>query len=761
MSQLNQAKTYKINQILHDSICKNGLHNVILKLNGHLVTFGFVHTKPYEGDIIECDLIPRDDHETYKFTKYKMYLPLGESAQIQRINKLLQDNNLKYNYNEINTFFSTFFYGKNFWINLFKTFLKTKLDDYDEINKNYLNYITIVGEHISIYFNSLIGHFKEELNKLNIKLNHKQYTDLYLHPNFGFDIESWSIKDLYVLLDVEGFGIKTIIQLAIGFEVSKKTIIEFVIIYCLKNCSNGSVCIQDDFDVMIMEIKNQKNLEGEIDLIEKILTKNLYDKIINKMILKNKIIKVSNYLYDFSLFNSEMSIAFGLHKINNNLIKLIDDPGKINKFITEYQVKPGLYLNKEQVTGITNVFSNNVSIIYGKAGTGKSSLLAGLLSTINWINKNIGVYFLTPTAKAKMKLYEDILKDWDEYKENIRTINSFIYTNDISSYKDTNLFVIDETSMVDIKLMSQTIEILTKVPNPVILFLGDIRQLPSIGPGDFLNNIINSNCYSSTELTQVVRNGGIITKILDKIIDGNTINPKDIESDNEFKWIIPTDKDYSKYINENIKPDTMIIAATNRLINDLTDKIRDIKYPDNKTYNEYTFMDKDYNKITLKVGDPVIHGQNFNQDGLFNGMTGEIVEIVKSYNVTKSSNITKIKVLFDNKYKIFDSDSEFIKHLRPAYMITVHKSQGQEYPHIIIVLADSQLLNRNTLYTAISRAKKSVTLISTEKILNKAIERKNTRISLLENMFKYINTYVFNDSDNLESVCKNFISKFN
>ena len=83
-------KNYKITEILHASLCKNNSYNVILKLNGHLVTFGFMGIKPYEGDIIECDLIPRDDHTSYKFNTYKVYLPLGEIAQIQRINKVLR-----------------------------------------------------------------------------------------------------------------------------------------------------------------------------------------------------------------------------------------------------------------------------------------------------------------------------------------------------------------------------------------------------------------------------------------------------------------------------------------------------------------------------------------------------------------------------------------------------------------------------------------------------------------------------------------------
>jgi exodeoxyribonuclease V alpha subunit len=286
--------------------------------------------------------------------------------------------------------------------------------------------------------------------------------------------------------------------------------------------------------------------------------------------------------------------------------------------------------------------------------------------------------------------------------------------------------------------MNEMLDILGQIPNVSVLFLGDIRQLPSIGPGDFLNNIIQSGLIVSTELTQVVRNSGVITEVLDKITEGTMLVPSDYTNTPGFQWIVPTNKNYLSYITQCIKtPDDMIISATNRAINELTDEIRKIKNPNENQLTSFKYVDKDFNKITLKVGDPVILGQNFNADGLFNGMTGKITEISNSYNVIKMMNITKIQVQFDDGYFTFDSDSEYIKHLKPAYMITVHKSQGQEYPNIIVVLSESQLLNRNTLYTAISRAKNSVCLIVTEKVLAKAIKRKNKRNTLLVSMLGY------------------------
>jgi DNA replication protein DnaC len=139
-----------------------------------------------------------------------------------------------------------------------------------------------------------------------------------------------------------------------------------------------------------------------------------------------------------------MSIAQLLNNINKNksITECLNfDINIIDNYIQNYKVKNDLYLNSQQKNGIKEVFLSNVSIIYGKAGTGKSSLLGGLLNTIEFLNNQFGeqqiqVLFLTPTANAKMKLYEDILKDYINYKDNIKTINSFCYMELIDCYKN-------------------------------------------------------------------------------------------------------------------------------------------------------------------------------------------------------------------------------------------------------------------------------------------------------------------------------------
>lgn len=739
-----QNKIYKISEIVHKSLCKNNMYNVILKLNGHLITFGFMGLNPFEGDIIECDLIPRDDHSSYKFNTYKIFLPLGEITQIHRINKILLNENIEYNYNVVVNYFKKFSYGDNFWLNTYKEFTKLNNQNCEYPNDQNMEYLKIVGTHISKYFYSLMQHFKKELETMGVKLSHGQYVELFLHPEFGFPIDKWNVNNLFYLFQIDCFSLKTILNIAYGMNICEDDYLKLIIIYSLNNNYQGSTCIEYSYYKMLDQIMGQKSIEKMFTQIEKKLTEKLFEKIIKELIAENKLILINNYLCTSELFNCEITIGKILNTINRiNSIKskLNLDLDHLISYISNYQIKPKLYLNEQQQKSIIQVFLSNITVTHGKAGTGKSSLLAGLLNVIDNINDNyknpIGVYFLTPTAKAKMKLHDDILKDYTNYKSNIRTINSFNCTS-LNDFKQINLFVIDETSMVDVNLMCSMLKIIVDIPNSSILFLGDIRQLPSIGPGNVLSDIINSNCFPVTELVTVVRNGGVITEVLDKITQGEMLNPSDYKSTPDFRWIIPSDKNYIKYITQSIGfPDCMIITMTNKLIYDLTGHIRKIKNNKESELDSFEYTDKDFNKIILKTGDPVIFSQNFNREGLFNGMSGHIIEIVKSYNVTKMTPIIKIKVQFEDLFFTFDSDSEYIKHLKPAFMITIHKSQGQEYENVTIILPESKLLNRNTLYTGISRAKKSVTLIVGEKILSKAISKKAKRKSLLIDIIRF------------------------
>jgi hypothetical protein len=259
------------------------------------------------------------------------------------------------------------------------------------------------------------------------------------------------------------------------------------------------------------------------------------------------------------------------------------------------------------------------------------------------------------------------------------------------------------------------------------------------------------------------------------------------DCNHEFTWIQPKNNNEKELLIDNIRKDSKykIITTTNSLISELTDDIRNIKNPqdENEPKKEY----KEDKKI-FRVGDPVIHCKNNNELGLVNGNDGYVVNIelhkkIIVDNKGKVVNNKKIIVEYDknngeiltnynkndnmefpydeDKYYIeYDVYDKIINELNPAYMITIHKSQNQEYAHIIVVLCKSIMLNRNLLYTALSRAKQTIILISTEENLKKCIKRKVKRNSLLDYIFRYYNNkqliefidyYKNNESNNNEN----------
>jgi exodeoxyribonuclease V alpha subunit len=329
--------------------------------------------------------------------------------------------------------------------------------------------------------------------------------------------------------------------------------------------------------------------------------------------------------------------------------------------------------------------------------------------------------------------------------------------------------------MIDIYLLNDFLNITQEI-NCTLVFLGDNRQLPSVGPGCILDKLISCPIFKITELIHVVRNGGNITKILDKVIDGENITISDCDDKKEFIWIEPKPEGEQSLLLDtiNINSSNTVIAITNNLIEQVTDNIREIKNPQSKSnpideYIKYPRTNSKKNiKIIYRVGDPVIHSKNNNKESLANGTQGIISKIIFENDDKLKPKIVQVKYKKNYKHKIDDDsknnientncdfldkddrivdyevDSDMINYLFPAYMITAHKSQGQEYENIIVVLNKSRLLNRNILYTALSRAQKSIILISSKENLEKC-KRKVKRNSLLDYMFTYYNSEYDND----------------
>jgi len=734
---------YIINKIIFKK--ENPINNfyLILLTKDNYKLFGFNNFIPMKDDIIVSDsknIIIKDSNKELEFKNVQFLLPETEHEQKIRLLHILNgDANIIDNFNKI----CKIKYGNEFWVNFYKWCLELQEIDNYEID----NFISTVFNYIIKYVCSFLQPFKKILSdEYNIKnLNHKQLMTLYKHKNFGPNIKSWNITGLKLLYEISGFSEETILKIARGLKMSINEISQLIIIGIF--IKNGSTYIKYNYN-------NWLDYLSEYYDDIKTLSNDTFNNIIEDLIDSKDIIVINeDLLCYYYLYEKELSIAKTLIKIQYNEEKMsfLDF---LNLKETSIKITLNdIYINdnpldEEQKNGIFGIFTNKISIIHGQAGTGKSTLLTGLLSCIEAFEyktkTDISIYFLTPTASAVQRIKDILSEKWDNLKKYyFGTLHGFIakLKNNIKNISDNsfNIFIIDESSMIDILLLNELLPLLINY-NIIILFLGDIRQLPSIGSGNILHDIIKctiSNIESSfkifncTELINTYRydDKKILKNIINKILSGYDINEIDYINNlnNEFKLIIP-DHNIKEIIKNECKNNDTIITPLNQNISKYTNTIRDIINPDKKEF--------DYNNFIFRIGDPIIYTKNdYNECNLFNGLTGKVIDIF-NYD---DENIIHLKISRDDKKDdyTFISNQQYLKFLRPAYMISVHKSQGREYDNILILLTESRILNKNLLYTAITRAKKSVTLISSLKLLNKTIKKKEKRKTLLKYMIIY------------------------
>jgi exodeoxyribonuclease V alpha subunit len=294
-----------------------------------------------------------------------------------------------------------------------------------------------------------------------------------------------------------------------------------------------------------------------------------------------------------------------------------------------------------------------------------------------------------------------------------------------------------------------------------LIAMGDIRQLPSINIGDIFYRIkLCREYFNYNELTKIIRSTNELLISVDDILDGKL--PRVNKS---FKFV-----KVDMFNNFDIKPiilnnynleNSIIITMTNQSVDKYTKIIRDVLNPLDKINDKFIIKEIEYNYNIYRIGDPVVHTKNFNNEGLYNGMTGKIIEI----NLIKESDNFQVLVLFNTgltyKYNTIKATDNKFKYLKPSYIITVHKSQGQEYENVFVIIDNLRMANLNLLYTAITRGKEYVTIISTSSLLKKCINNICVRNSLLDYMITFKLTYN-TEEHNIEhfKTYYNFISEY-
>ena len=432
-------------------------------------------------------------------------------------------------------------------------------------------------------------------------------------------------------------------------------------------------------------------------------------------------------IYLSSNLRSERHIAECLNGFMHQMKSQIYNPDDIDWFFTQYEQSFGIRLAPEQAEAVRKALTNPVSIISGGPGTGKTQTLNAIISAIQLLSPDAVVKACAPTGKAAIRVSELTGKSASTIHRMLK-IGPFLEAVKGGELKCDFLFV-DEFSMVDIDLCSKLFDAINDCGRIVIV--GDYNQLPSVGPGLVLRDLIACKAIPVTLLRHVFRQGShsLITLNANEIINHPPEKKPDLKYDHakggEFYFIKEKDpRRIIKYITASIKQakgaygytlENVQVLAPVRFgdlgVDNLNLSLQQVLNPNGRAY---PYQDKDF-----RINDKVIHTKNNYDLEVFNGEVGFIREI--GYEKEKL-----LRVEYPDRDVWYPYSA--LAELDLAYALTVHKLQGSEFPVIIMPVHELQgtSLSKNLVYTALTRAKKMVVLIGSEDALISGLHRETT-----------------------------------
>lgn len=382
-------------------------------------------------------------------------------------------------------------------------------------------------------------------------------------------------------------------------------------------------------------------------------------------------------------------------------------------------------LTSEQVNTIKSSLAHNVACITGGAGTGKTTVLQAVIDSYKSAGYEIEALALS--GRAAMRLRESIGSD-------TRTIAAFLKNEPIHDLDRSKwLVVIDEASMIDTQMMYKIITHIT--PEVRILLVGDPNQLPAIGAGKVLLDIVNSKVIPNNTLSIVKRQKGStgIPEYSNFIKDG--VVPPEISTENiTFHEVLPehiTARCADLYLQN--PSDSQVLCATYKAEKGGIDSINTLcQQTANPKGKQMQFMhDGVLQYLNIRENDPVIFTQNNYDVDIQNGTLGRLIS-------TAADDGFYGTVLLDDGREIKLTNA-LVDSLRLAYSISLHKAQGSQFPRVVISLQNSRMIDRSWIYTAITRAVAEIHIVGSSANFKKRVVAESTasvRSSYLENLLR-------------------------
>lgn len=581
----------------------------------------------------------------------------------------------------------------------------------------------------------------------NSLLNYNKSSDAILKfQNLGFTIEECSriynkFKDrIDEVLGDYFYDLKEIIDFKKVDAIYKNN-------YSKDNDIRIKACILESMQILSFTNGDTYYYQEEIlKVLEKefsiILSEDVLDYLFDNLVNDEKIYIDGRRIYLMSYYKKELNIANTLKKINENSVKKIVN---LKEKLEDLEKKLGIDYNIDQEKAIITALNNNICIISGGPGTGKTTII-NAITKLYIEDKLLGpadimenIALLAPTGRASKKLATSTnlpAYTIHRYLKWYKDSNDFFY----NEYNKTNhkLIIVDEVSMIDVDLFNALLNGISS--NVKLILVGDTFQLPSVGPGLVLDDLISSDYFNFVPLNQIYRQSdNSYIAYLAKDIKNNDLSEEFLKKKDDYTFF-QTDNSMIKDAIEQIIRISLKKKIDERKMQILAPMYKGENGIDNlnillqKIYNPPSINKREivYLDITYREGDKVLQLLNDLEKNVFNGDIGYIKEI----------NGGNIAIDFEgNKVVYTKKDLKQIKH---AYAITIHKSQGSEFEHVIMPISTSyyKMLYNKLVYTGVSRAKKSLTIVGSAQAFVKAINNNyssNRKTSLKEKILEVYN----------------------
>lgn len=543
---------------------------------------------------------------------------------------------------------------------------------------------------------------------------------LKIFQHFGLNAIPVLKSNPYHLTEIHGIGFQIADQIArnLGFDENSPQRAVAGVLYVLSQLSlNGHTCYP-------RELLIDKTV---VDLgIEKAIVSKAVQQLLQDRMIKSK--EMAFFVKDADPIEvvAHPRLYFAERRIAEDLVRILKSEAYTEfaypePLIIGIEKKLGIRLDPVQREAVEAALQNKVLIITGGPGTGKTTIIRFILELVQSHIPHISL--AAPTGRAAKRMSEAN----DRAASTIHRLlgaSRLGFENNRENPIESELVIIDEISMVDTLLMASLLDAIRSESR--LILVGDVDQLPSVGPGSVLLNLILSEIIPVVRLERIFRQAAdsLITVNAHKVRTGVCPFLQTSKSDQLLDFYFVRESDPNKVVEK------IITMATERIpkrfdfdpkteIQVLTPMHRGLTGSIHLNQQLQKFMNAETNALKhkehlFKVGDKVIQQQNDYEKEVFNGDVGIIV----AWDRTSKW----LQVQFDNRDVRYEAE-EF-DQLNLAYAITVHKSQGSEYPAVILPLTTHHyvMLQRNLLYTAMTRGKQLVVIIGMASALQRAVD---------------------------------------